>query len=285
MFSMGLAEKLAEVEPFKTTFLVGVMNRAWPYGPFVAGILGSVDLHRAALLQIHLPAGAALAMPSTFRWFGLQAQARLQQLQGLRRGLRRPGHRRGMARIDHRECLHCLDCMVLYTDTRAARPGQERKRRERDGCRSRPSARRLLHPDHVGATVARPDFGQGRQGRAIHRCHAALHQPAPKPARGPALGARWAGLRTWPWSREGWATPRLVQVSPRSPWPPAWPGSGRRWARCRRAPSSAGGWLGVFEVLVRLSGKRHVKDGPWWRDQYRAANVMDMMSYVASRTC
>jgi hypothetical protein len=40
MFSMGLAEKLAEVEPFKTTFLVGVMNRAWPYGLFVAAILG-----------------------------------------------------------------------------------------------------------------------------------------------------------------------------------------------------------------------------------------------------
>src|SRR3989338_8668763 len=29
MFSMGLAEKLAEIEPFKTTFL-GVMNRSWP---------------------------------------------------------------------------------------------------------------------------------------------------------------------------------------------------------------------------------------------------------------
>lgn len=40
MFSMGLAEKLSEVEPFKTTFLVGVMNRAWPYGLFVAAILG-----------------------------------------------------------------------------------------------------------------------------------------------------------------------------------------------------------------------------------------------------
>ena len=40
MLLMGLAEKLAEVEPFKTTFLVGVMNRAWPYGLFVAAILG-----------------------------------------------------------------------------------------------------------------------------------------------------------------------------------------------------------------------------------------------------
>ena len=39
-------------------------------------------------------------------------------------------------------------------------------------------------------------------------------------------------------------------------------------------------WLGVYEVLIRLSGKRYVKDGPWWRDQYRVAGVMDMLSYV-----
>ena len=31
MFSMTRAEMLAEVEPFKTTFLVGLFNRAWPY--------------------------------------------------------------------------------------------------------------------------------------------------------------------------------------------------------------------------------------------------------------
>ncbi|HSI95416.1 MAG TPA: 4Fe-4S binding protein, partial [Methylophilaceae bacterium] len=30
-YSMGIAEKMAEVEPFKTTFLVGVWNRSWPF--------------------------------------------------------------------------------------------------------------------------------------------------------------------------------------------------------------------------------------------------------------
>jgi NosR/NirI family nitrous oxide reductase transcriptional regulator len=33
-------------------------------------------------------------------------------------------------------------------------------------------------------------------------------------------------------------------------------------------------------VLVRLSGRRYVKDGVWWRGNYRTASVMDMMSYV-----
>ena len=40
LFSMVEAEKLAEVEPFKTTFLVGITNRSWPYGLFVLTILG-----------------------------------------------------------------------------------------------------------------------------------------------------------------------------------------------------------------------------------------------------
>ena len=43
-----------------------------------------------------------------------------------------------------------------------------------------------------------------------------------------------------------------------------------------------GAWFGwsVFEVLVRLQGKRYVKDGVWWGKTYRRANVMDMLSYV-----
>jgi len=43
-----------------------------------------------------------------------------------------------------------------------------------------------------------------------------------------------------------------------------------------------GWWFGwsVYEVLIRLQGKRHVKDGPWWGRTWRRANVMDMLSYV-----
>ena len=43
-----------------------------------------------------------------------------------------------------------------------------------------------------------------------------------------------------------------------------------------------GWWFGwsVYEVRVRLSGKRYVKDGPWWGRQYRVASVMDMICYV-----
>jgi hypothetical protein len=36
----------------------------------------------------------------------------------------------------------------------------------------------------------------------------------------------------------------------------------------------------VFEVMVRLGGKRYVKDGPWWQRHYRVASIMDMLCYV-----
>ena len=39
------------------------------------------------------------------------------------------------------------------------------------------------------------------------------------------------------------------------------------------------GWS-VYEVLIRLSGRRYVKDGPWWQANYRYASLMDMLSYV-----
>lgn len=49
-----------------------------------------------------------------------------------------------------------------------------------------------------------------------------------------------------------------------------------------RAGAIIGWWFGwsVFEVLIRLTNKRYVKDGPWWGRRYRRASVMDMISYV-----
>lgn len=50
-----------------------------------------------------------------------------------------------------------------------------------------------------------------------------------------------------------------------------------------RAGAVIGWWFGwsVYEVMIRLNGKRYVKDGPWWGRRYRVAGVMDMVCYVA----
>lgn len=133
VFSMGLAEVLAEVEPFKTTFLVGVLNRSWPYGLFVAALLGLSIFTERPFCKYLCPLGAALAMPSTFRWFGLRRKQECSTCHACAVGcgsLAIDKH----GRIDHRECMLCLDCMVLYTDDHACPPlVKERKQREKAG--------------------------------------------------------------------------------------------------------------------------------------------------------
>ena len=55
---------------------------------------GTGHLHRAAVLQVHLPAGRLAGHAQHVPLVRPQAQARLQQVQGLRQGLRFAGHQR-----------------------------------------------------------------------------------------------------------------------------------------------------------------------------------------------
>ena len=132
-FSMGLAEKLAEVEPFKTTFLVGITNRSWPYSLFAAGLLGQAIFTERPFCKYLCPLGAALAMPTTFRWFGLRRKDECTSCKACAKGcgslaIDTKGN------IDQRECMLCLDCMVFYYDDHACPPlAHERKRRDKAG--------------------------------------------------------------------------------------------------------------------------------------------------------
>jgi len=133
MFSMGWAEMLAEVEPFKTTFLVGWFQRSWPYTLFAGWLLGLSIFVERPFCKYLCPLGASLAMPSTFRWFGLRRKQECSSCKACAVGCGSLAIDAD-GRIDHRECLHCLDCMILYTDTHACPPlAKERKRREREG--------------------------------------------------------------------------------------------------------------------------------------------------------
>ena len=132
-FSMGLAEQLAEVEPFKTTFLVGLFNRSWPYTLFAGGLLGLSIFMERPFCKYLCPLGAALAMPTTFRWFGLRRKDECTSCKACAKGcgslaIDTKGN------IDQRECMLCLDCMVIYYDDHACPPlAQERKHRTKAG--------------------------------------------------------------------------------------------------------------------------------------------------------
>lgn len=279
MFSMVLAEVLAEVEPFKTTFLVGVTQRAWPYGLFVALILGVSLFIERPYCKYLCPLGAALAMPSTFRWFGLRRKIDCNSCKACAVGCGSLAIDAD-GRIDHRECLHCLDCMVLYTDTQGCPPlARERKRRARDGLLITPIGRDgyFIPIDAVPAVGARAAAG-----------------PDPRMASAPAAPAHLARPRSlawllaegrdhlFPWTREGWHSRRAWQVAGVSlavAATLAW-----AWAAAGRLSTGAivAWWFGwsLYEVAMRMQGRRYVKEGPWWRGQYRVANLMDLLSYV-----
>lgn len=282
MFSMGLAEVLAEVEPFKTTFLVGVMNRAWPYGLFVAAILGvSIFIERPYCKYI-CPLGASLAMPSTFRWFGLRRKQDCNSCKACAVGCGAQAID-AQGRIDHRECLHCLDCMVLYTDPTGCPPlAKERKRREKEGLEMTPIGKNGYFIPIYPATVQDQISAKAAQGPDPRM----PTEPVAPPHISQGRGLRWLMMEMrdhlWPWSAEGWRSQRALQVAGLS----LALAASVAWVLAALGQLSAGAiigwWFGwsVYEVLIRLSGRRYVKDGPWWQANYRRANLMDMLSYV-----
>lgn len=98
----------------------------------------------------------------------------------------------------------------------------------------------------------------------------------------PAWLAAEAWHHLWPFSREGFARHRVIQAAGFAlalatlvAWILA--GIGRI-----EAVAIIAWWFGwsVFEVIVRMGAKPWVKEGPWWRRHYRAANTMDMICYV-----
>ncbi|HJV50212.1 MAG TPA: 4Fe-4S binding protein [Noviherbaspirillum sp.] len=132
-YSMETAEHLAEIEPFKTTFLVGVWNRSWPFVLFVGAILGFSLFSERPYCKYICPLGAGLAIPTTFRLFGLKRKAECQTCHACAAGC--GSHAiDAQGKIDQRECLLCLDCMVMYYDDHACPPlVKERKSREKSG--------------------------------------------------------------------------------------------------------------------------------------------------------
>ncbi|WP_287880596.1 NosR/NirI family protein [Aquitalea sp.] len=132
-FSMPLAEKLAEVEPFKTTFLVGVLNRSWPFALFLAVLLGLSLFVERPFCKYLCPLGASLGLPSRFNWLKLRRKDGCTSCKACAVGCGSLSID-AKGRIDSRECLMCLDCMVMYYDGHSCPPlAQERKRREKAG--------------------------------------------------------------------------------------------------------------------------------------------------------
>ncbi len=285
-YSMGMAEKLAEVEPFKTTFLVGVWNRSWPFVAFWGALLVWSMLSERPFCKYLCPLGAGLAVPSTFRNLGL---ARKSECTSCRACQKRCGARAidDAGRIDQRECLMCLDCQVMYFDPHACPPlAHERKQRAKQGLPLTPiTAAGYYAPLAASPAMRRSATDDELIDRALAK--AAVPPPGAADAGKPLWAWLWEETKfhLLPWRRgnagqgptlkaAGLGLAAVVTV--------AWllVGTGHLGPAVVTA-----WWIGwsVYEVLSRLVYLPWIKEGLWWQRSFRRATAADLVAYVATK--
>lgn len=152
LHSLEWAERLAEVEPFKTAIVLKFM-REWEYVLYaVALIVPGVFIERFYCRYL-CPLGAALAIPGELRIFNwlkrykecgspCQRCAKDCMVQAI--------HPEG--EIDVNECLYCLHCQVVYSDEHAC-PVLIQKRLKRQRVSRDKSADNRLQIDEIIADL------------------------------------------------------------------------------------------------------------------------------------
>ncbi len=120
--STPAAEKVAEVEPFKTAITLG-FDRAWPYVLYAVAILVlSAFVFKGFCLYL-CPLGAALALLGrvrVFNWIPRRAECGTPcQLCSKRC---KYGAIEPKGKVKYDECFQCMDCVNIYHDPKACVP-------------------------------------------------------------------------------------------------------------------------------------------------------------------
>ena len=114
MESLALAEQFAEIEPFKTTFLLK-FDREWPFVLYASVLLSINIFNRKFFCRYLCPLGAALSTSNSVRLFSwlrrrpecgqpCKTCAKECEIQAINPD----------GEINMRECHYCLDCQVTY---------------------------------------------------------------------------------------------------------------------------------------------------------------------------
>ena len=114
LVSSPLGERMAEVEPFKSTFFVPFWTRHWGFGLWwVVLIVASVFVYRPFCRYV-CPLGAALAVPGSARISGpYRHDDYCDRCKICTHGCE-PRAIRDNGTIDPRECLSCMECEANY---------------------------------------------------------------------------------------------------------------------------------------------------------------------------
>nr|WP_245560680.1 NosR/NirI family protein [Colwellia piezophila] len=114
MESLATAEQFAEIEPFKTTFLLK-FDREWPFVLYASALLIINIFNRKFFCRYLCPLGAALSTSNSIRLFSwlrrrpecgqpCKTCAKECEIQAINPD----------GEINMRECHYCLDCQVTY---------------------------------------------------------------------------------------------------------------------------------------------------------------------------
>ncbi len=121
LYSPELGERLAEVEPFKSTFFVAPWTRHWGlFGWWLLLAGASLVMYRPFCRYV-CPLGAALAVGSSFRTLGPRRRQFCGKCRICPRGCE-PLAIGPDGRIDPRECLSCMECEANYADADVCPP-------------------------------------------------------------------------------------------------------------------------------------------------------------------
>jgi NosR/NirI family nitrous oxide reductase transcriptional regulator len=131
-----LGEQLAEVEPFKSTFLVPAWQRSGIFlGWWLLLLAWSLLMYRPFCRYL-CPLGAGLSVFSSFRGSGPRRRRFCSTCQICTRGCE-PRAIRPDGTIDPRECLSCMECEANYRDDEVCPPLIGVRRLELQGVKTR----------------------------------------------------------------------------------------------------------------------------------------------------
>lgn len=130
LYNAELGERLAEIEPFKSTFFVPLWTRHWALILWWVVLLGTSFTTYRPFCRYVCPLGAALALPSSFRMSGPYRHDFCSSCKICTRGCE-PRAIRPDGTIDSRECLNCWECEANWSNDQVC-PPLVRKRRDRE---------------------------------------------------------------------------------------------------------------------------------------------------------
>jgi NosR/NirI family nitrous oxide reductase transcriptional regulator len=164
--SSELGEKLAEIEPFKSTFFVHAWTRPAGYFAWWALLIVVSFLWYRPFCRYLCPLGAALALPGSLRASGPHRRSFCAHCKICTRGCE-PRAIRDDGTIDPRDCLSCMECEANYRDEKVCPPlvGIERLTRKAHGKLSAEEAVRMKQlrgeaedrPGWLGRSPRRPE--------------------------------------------------------------------------------------------------------------------------------